>query len=408
VNWVNSKVKKHLFVVISAAIASIFFYAIARYFTNLVDFYSSDFFKLWLGGKLLIQGLDPYDSHTWLSAHDLYKVAWKPNPTYLYPLPLAILFLPFSQLPLDRAYTLWFFISIWAVVISILLLLRLANNPRMIHLALPLIAGAFLFRPTIVTLRNGQLGAVLLLVLALVVYFWQKECWFTGGVVLGLLILKPQLGIPLLLLVGVWLLLLRRWRAILGTGITGIVLLITGLSVDPGWVSGFAAAGTQRFIETFGYSPTIFGLVGAYCEQNSNCALLYGGAASILLSSLVIWLLVSNRNFSPTIAIAVLTPVALLVTPYTWAYDQILLVIPISLVVILLFTSNAPFLFSASLFLLLDLGALILLAVAVQMGNDIWSAAIPFACLMLVFLAAFRADLRLRQSHNINIHPSSQ
>jgi hypothetical protein len=381
-----------LFPLLSAAAitAVVITYAAAHNFALRVDIYNSDFFKLWLGARLVAEGIDPYNSEAWLAGHDLYNVTWRPNPTYLYPLPLAILFFPLTRLPFQWAYIFWFFLSIWSVIGSVFLLLKLARIPRIYHLVLPLIAGAFLFRPTLVTLRNGQLGAILLLIIALSVYLWQKDRWFFGGVIFALLILKPQLGGPILLLVGLWLLFERRWRALAGMGLSGIILLLIGLLVNPSWLGGFLSIGRHRLSETFGYSPTVHGLSGLYCKYDYGCTLLSGSLTSLFLCVLIIWLLVHYRIHSPATVIATVIPVALLITPYVWAYDQILLVIPISIVVIRLFERQIPYLLTALMFLIIDVAALALLMLATQIGVDIWSAAIPFACLILVIFTTYQ------------------
>jgi hypothetical protein len=373
---------------ISAAVIALIVltYAAANYFVHRMDTVNSDFFTLWLGGKLVSKGLDPYNSQVWLAGHDIYQAAWRPNPTYVYPLPLAVLFVPLAMLPLNQAFTLWFFLSIWALIISVLLLLQMMKLPGIYHLVLPLLAGAILFRPAIVTLRNGQLGAVLLLALTLAVFFMQKERWLAGGIVISLLILKPQLGFPLLLLMGVWLLIQKRWKVLIGMSVTGIILLLAGIFVQPGWPAAFLSAGLQKFYSTFGYSPTLWGVMGDLCKHEYSCNLTYGSISSMLLILFVFWLLLKHKAFAPIYSASILIPVALLITPYTWAYDQILLVIPITYTSVRLFERQIPYLITATLFLVIDIAALALLVLAVQNDVDVWSAAIPFLCLLFVWI----------------------
>jgi hypothetical protein len=378
------------FLISAAVIAFIILtYAVANYFVHRMDHANSDFFTFWLGGKLLSKGLDPYNSKIWLAGHDLYQATWRPNLTYIYPLPLTIFFVPLSLLELDQAYTLWFFLSIWAVILSVFLMLRMMNSPRVYHLAMPLLAGAFLFRPTIVTLRNGQLGAVLLLVLTLAVYLLQKEHWLSGGLVVALLILKPQLGAPLLVLLLLVLLYQRRWQVPIGMGITGIILLLAGLLIRLDWPIAFLSAGFQKFYSTFGYSPTLWGVVGDFCEHGYTCTLLYGSIGSVLFTLFLFGLLLKYKVGAPIFSVSILILAALLITPYTWAYDQILLVIPISFAAIKLFKQRVPYLISALLFLVIDIAALAFLVLALKTDVDVWSAVIPFACLICVCLPGF-------------------
>jgi hypothetical protein len=380
--------KIQLFTVIAAA--SMIIYFAAHYYVHLQDYYNSDFFKLWLGGNLIAKGLDPYNIQTWMAGHDVYNVSWRPNPTYLYPLPLAIFFIPLTLLPFVDAYVLWAFLSIWAIIGTIHILLKLDNSPRIYHLALPLLAGAFLFRPTIVSLRNGQLGPLLLIILSISIYLWQKDRWFAGGAFMALMALKPQLGIPLLALFSLWLILQNRWLALLGSGFTGMLLLLVGLVINPNWPAGFIDASSQRFYETFSYSPTLWGVAGILVNHDYRNTLLYGSIASILLVALVAWLLFHHRIQSPSVAVAVLIPVALLITPYSWVYDQILLIVPISLVTVCFFKQHFPYLFSAFLLLIIDIIAIALLVLAISLDGDMGSAVVPSISLLLVMFVVIR------------------
>ena len=51
----------------------------------------SDFFSLWAAGRLLGSGINPYNEVAWLDIHEAESTAWISDPTFLYPLPLALL-----------------------------------------------------------------------------------------------------------------------------------------------------------------------------------------------------------------------------------------------------------------------------------------------------------------------------
>src|SRR3989304_3856649 len=122
---------------------------------------------------------------------------WIPNPAFPYPLPLATLMLPLGLFPLDTAYALWIVLSVFAAAISLLLLISSWDDDRGKFYLLPILAGLAVFRPMLVTLRNGQLGAFLGLVVALVCFTWKRGNWLAGSAVLAMTLLKPTVGVPI-------------------------------------------------------------------------------------------------------------------------------------------------------------------------------------------------------------------
>jgi len=124
---------------------------------------------------------------------------------------LQWVYVPFAQLPY-----LWSFVA-WTVVGFGLLWLALKLLDR--TEAMPL---ALTFIPIYSNFTFGQNSFISLLILAAVYVLWSKDLRFLGGLVLALLLYKPQLvtGVGLL-----WLLNARRdWPALAGFGAgTGVV-----------------------------------------------------------------------------------------------------------------------------------------------------------------------------------------
>jgi hypothetical protein len=97
-------------------------------------------------------------------------------------------------------------------------------------------------------------------------------------------------------------------------------------------------------------------------------------------------LLIRTRrdHLVPSSVISIAIPVTLLTTPYLWAYDQILLVLPILVVVVTLAEKGYPFLLTSTLFLWMTILSLLLLVVSLSLQVDVWSALIPLIVLCLV------------------------
>jgi hypothetical protein len=350
---------------------------------HLEKYLDSDFFTFWLSGRMNWMGENPYSSPEWIRGHLREGAEWIPNPVFPYPLPLALFLAPLGLLPVELAFTAWMFFSQVAVVISIVLLISLFQNEKAKHFILPILAGAFLFRPTLVTFRNGQLGGFLLSILCLAIWFWEKERWFYGGLVLGLLAFKPSLGVPVLFLVALWLLIGKKYSAIGGIIASDIGLMLLGMLRDPAWMMKFAAYSNQKLAANFGYSPTFWGVSGAICRHQPGCTLILAWSLCLLTVAFTIFLLLRDKRLSRSFLIlGLITPVALLVTPYLWVYDQILLVAPIAMFMLVMMEGEKPYLLSALVFITIAILSWALLGLALNVGNDAWSASLPGICIV--------------------------
>ncbi len=372
----------------AAVLAACLLYWVAVQIVASLDFINSDFFTFWLGGRLVLAGQNPYDPAMWLAGHAAYGATWVPNLTYIYPLPLSLAFTPLAVLPFEPAYVLWVWISAVLLVASILLALRFWPVPGSAHLIVPALAGAFLFRPVMVALRNGQISIALLFVLALGAYLLERGKWTAGGAALAFLLLKPQLGVPLCGLVFVWALVKRRYTAAAGLALGALFLLVVGLVQRADWVTLFLAAAQTKFAATFSHSPTLWGPAAIACRGNFGCTLAAGGAIVLAFSG--VGMLLALQVDSPGLAVAALVPVALLVTPYLWNYDQALLAFPLTLTMLAMFARGRPYLLSATLFLAVSVLALVFLVLALQTESDVWSALVPLAVLLLLAAGAIR------------------
>ncbi len=377
---------------------SVLFVVIAVSIVSSIEYHNKDFFTYWLAGRLAVMGQDPYRSDVWIAGHHQFGSTWIPNATFVYPLPVSLLFAPFGLLPLFQAFILWVTLTEFMIAASVRVLLRAARNVQAPRYILPIVAGIVLFRPTALTLINGQMTGFLLLVLACVVLLWERARWWQGAALLPLLGLKPNLGVPIILLLLFYLLLQKRMAALLGAAVSAVTLLLLGLIQNPTWIIEFWRAGNTKLSQTFGFSPTIWGVSTLLCNYNLNCAIGYGaGIGLITLLGYAVFLTRKSRLPAPTMVVGLALSVALLLTPYTWPYDQLLLVIPIVAVTLGLAEAGHRFMPSALIFLAFDLMAMILLYVSARIQMEIWNAAIPLSVLGLLawYLTAVRPAHRV-------------
>ena len=301
------------------------------------DYINNDFLVFWLAGYSNWAEIDPYASTDWLAARAEFGADTIPEPEFLYPLPLAILLAPQGIFPIHQAFILWGFLSACLTIISMLIIFRLGKeHPKINYLAFPIFLFTPLFPPVLLTLYLGQLSAFLFLLASLATYFWQKEKFFWGGFFIAFFTLKPSIGLPLLAFTSLWLLSKKKFRAFSGMLTSSLLLLFIGLLRDPQWVSRFLTISGNKMDNTFGYSPTIWGISGLACHFEINCTVSYGAIGVLLFVALNIWLLRQRQSASPALEFALILTLSLLTAPYLWPYDQLLLLIPILLSLIVL------------------------------------------------------------------------
>ena len=73
-----------------------------------------------------------------------------------------------------------------------------------------------------------------------------------------------------------------------------------------------------------------------------------------------------------------------MLTPYLWAYDQLLLIIPLAVTIGLLIGQERPYLLIAVLPISLALVSIVFLNISGHIDNDAWSALVPLFSLILL------------------------
>jgi hypothetical protein len=352
---------------------------------NPVEYANSDFFSFWLSGRFAIIGQNPYQADIWIEAHDQFGASWISDERFLYPLPLSLFFIPLGFLSLYEAFIVWAILSQFMILLSAALLLRSYSATLRNHFLLPFFLGILLYRPTIITLHNGQVTALLLLMIACTVYFWEREKWWQGGVFLPVLALKPNLGVPIVLLFGLYLIRRGQTTALVSGVCSGLILLIAGLVQNPTWLLEFWRVGNTKLSQTFGFSPTVWGVSGFFCRYDLSCTIGYGGLiASLFLLGFVVLVIKKPGALSPALAASFIVTVVLLVTPYTWPYDQLLLLIPVITVTLRLARAGYRFLPTALILLILDTLAFIMLGISAMLEREFWNAIIPLSIFFLL------------------------
>ncbi|HEX2924337.1 MAG TPA: glycosyltransferase family 87 protein [Chloroflexota bacterium] len=201
----------------------------------------TDFVSYWTAASLLRQGdgASLYDMETQRAFQEAVRnrivgteaagSAFKCNPFPNLP-PLALPYVALTWLPMPVAHLLWGGVSLGVFVLAMSRLLRGRRNGRSIAL---IMLG---FGAVTSTLLEGQAYALLLLIFAIGLMALVSDRPFLGGLLFGLLVVKPQYVV----LFGLLFLIKGRWRELSGMAVGGT--LVAGLSlvmVGPEGLVGF-------------------------------------------------------------------------------------------------------------------------------------------------------------------------
>ncbi len=180
-----------------------------------------DFVNFWSAGKLALAGLAErgYDD---LAYKSLLREWFSPATGFTnlsYPPHLLPLLVPFAALPYFWAYALWSLLGTAAFVIAIL-----GRWPRPTDA--PLIAALLIAPALLSNLAFGQI-ALFATLLFIGAFRLLPQRPVLAGVLLGLLTVKPQLG----LLVPLFLIAIGAWRTIAAATVTTAILVALSLAL---------------------------------------------------------------------------------------------------------------------------------------------------------------------------------
>jgi hypothetical protein len=312
--------------------------AIALYVPNSLPAHS-DFSAIYNTDLALVHGVPIYD----LPAVESLAVKTSGIPPekfflarFPYPPWYALSTFYLGLLPAKAAATLWFELNLVMLFLSLWFLTE-GWSPRLRLIAFPL---ALFFLPVLGTLSVGQYDFPVLFGTSLLIYSLRKESAALTTLGAALLTFKPHIGALILVSALIYLIFCRDnfgRRALRSILIAGVLLFIIGFVADPAWPVSY---------------PNM--LLNYQNEGNvtacSECASLpvwlsrwfFDGSltkaamiAIVLLIALVL-MFASTRIAllkSPALLLASALVITLLVSPYLYNYDFILLLVPFAILI---------------------------------------------------------------------------
>ncbi len=250
---------------------------------------------------------------------------------FLYP-PFALVFTaPLAALSPIGAY-LACVALVLAGVVGALLLLRSALDATaddLVLVGLGVAASAFFLGG----LALGHLSMLLVTAAAGALWLSVRRRYVAAGAVTALLLVKPNWGVPLglLLVVG------RCWPAVLGYAAAAVGLFLVGLALDHGlwtrWLEMTIEYGEvirtgtppQRQITLFASLQSILNRPGS---DRLVQVLWWGGSIALVIPTAVLWWTARRRAIPWERLWGVALVVVLAVNPYAYFYDGVLLAVP--------------------------------------------------------------------------------
>jgi len=307
---VGSCVYARLALVLAAVTVVAFVGAIWIYRTNGP---AVDFTSFWAAGRLALQGHGAlaYDYATHRSVEATVVTVFRPLP-FSYPPPFLLIVTPFALAPYWAAYPIWMITTgaIYLVAIRRILPARYA-------LAFPGALDNVIFgQNAFLTCSGFQVGASLL-----------ESRPLLAGAILGLFICKPQLALlfPVAVLAG------RHWRAIVGAAASSIAALalatlLFGIQSYAGFFSMTARFAVMMRTQSEWPWEQVASAFGFACYLGAWESV----ALSLQLVCAFLAVALTWRAWAHKVdqRVPVLAASTLLVSPYLFTYDSLLLLIP--------------------------------------------------------------------------------
>lgn len=191
-----------------------------------------DFGVYYAAAKVTLQGGNPYDYQQ--LAPQIVSNAGKLNNPYYYAPWFTWSVLPFALFPYAVARGLWAFVNFVIWFIALHLLSKTVDYP-----AGATRWGIWLFATAIFawsTWGSEQVGVLIFFLITLVFHFASRKNWMLVGVLLALLLFKPNITAIPAGFIAIWFLLREKtWKPILAMSVTLLALIVLSVIVSPQW-----------------------------------------------------------------------------------------------------------------------------------------------------------------------------
>ncbi len=337
-------------------------------------YFNTNFFSFWLSGHMVWTGESPYNTTQWMAGFDAVGATYRPSAILQYPLPLMYFLAPIGWLPVGQAFFVWQLVTLVAVALTVLALLRVGKAPG--WLVLPVMVFLLFFGPLYLTLQIGSVGVMSLLAVGFAVVLLETGSPLWAGVVLSILFLKPPQALVLAILAVFWFLVRRQWKAIAGLALGSLALLVVWMLREPQGLVKFLGSSGFLLGHTLGVQSNVFGFAYVACGRSEPCMWVSGIIAVFAVIAIGAYILWSNRKrWTDWQAFNLVIPLGFITALYLYSYDQLLYIVMIVWVIVRLLAGSRPYLKAFAFLVVVDLISLVALTVEAYTHLDFTSLA---------------------------------
>jgi hypothetical protein len=284
-----------------------------------------DFHCFWVSGQIVASGGDPYDARQYVPAiltmpPSETKALERCGQRLSYPPWTALALAPFGALPLPAAATLWASLGVMAAVLGINWTWELAARGRFSWPLVALLVVAA--EPFVKNFSDGQFGTFTFALTAGAALSLSRKKDGTAGISTAALSLKPHTAVGFAAAVLGFAILRRRWRLVWASAAVALGLAVVCQLLRPGWIIEFIGGATE-LSGSIADRATIWNLAGSWT--------LAAVMIALLLALVVV--LIRPRGITDAEFLGLAVSFGLVITPYAWDHDYIVLAIPWSMII---------------------------------------------------------------------------
>lgn len=250
------------------------------------DLGGGDFIAYWSSAHLLISGGDPYDQYQMTELEIHTQPGRFNNENVLLnawnPPWLIISLIPLGFLPFEIALRMWIFISTLLIAISIRYSWKLIDNNFSERDFLLTTLIGFTFGPTLSLFGLGQISGLLLISMVLIIYLLKINKDLLAGALSVFMLSKPHISYLVVIYLLIFIVTNNRWKFL--WGLFGSILLssIVMWILLPEWIESY-----YSLISSLPYSSVYTSTVGSLISDIFD--INYFNAIGVLLLPIILY-----------------------------------------------------------------------------------------------------------------------
>lgn len=246
--------------------------------------------------------------------------------SYLYTPPTLLFFIPFIIFPILTAEKIWAVISLFSVILSFALLIKLFQKKIDVFEASFLLSLLFISFPLKFTLGMGQINSLVLLLITLSLYFYKKSDYLKSSLFLILSIISKLFPVILLL----YFVLIKDKKYLLYSLLSfSFVILLSILFIKPQIYNYYLSnvlTGLSGSLPKDYYNQALSGFLLRHFQDQTAVILRYVIASIMLLLTTIV--IFNKKQKNKIFEISIYISLALIINQFSWQHHFLILLIP--------------------------------------------------------------------------------